>query len=245
MEHSTEPIPEYSSPTKTARNPYLVPISIIIAGALVAGAVLLSKKPETPPAVQNVPEGNIQTLREITGKDHYLGDIRTAQVAIVEYSDPECPFCKQFHGTMREIMEDKELKGKIAWVYRHFPIDSLHSKARNEAEAMECATELGGNDAFWKYTNRLYEVTPANNGLDPRELPRIAQEIGLNPAAFAECLSAGKYQDKIQADFENAIETGGNGTPWSLVVSKSGKVTPINGSASFTETRAILVKALQ
>src|SRR3546814_20902810 len=63
----------------------------------------------------------------------------------IEFSDFESPFCKGFHRTMGQVMEEYGQDGKVAWVYRHFPIDSIHSKARKEAQASECAAELGGN----------------------------------------------------------------------------------------------------
>lgn len=229
---------------ETRTNPYLIPLSIVFAGALVAGALVFTNKNQRPE--QNLPQGDINALREITGKDHYLGDIEKAEIAIVEYSDTECPFCKEFHGTMLQVMADPELKDKVTWVYRHFPIDSLHPKARNEAEATECAAELGGNAAFWNYTNKLYEVTPANNGLDPKELPNIAASVGLNREAFVKCLSEEKHQEKIQADFLNAIEIGGNGTPWTLVVSKkTGSVTPLNGSVKYAPLKQIIKNILK
>jgi len=103
--------------------------------------------------------------------------LANAPVKIVEFSDTECPFCKRFHTTMQQVVKDSN--GQVAWVYRHFPLDQLHSKARKEAEATECAAELGGNEKFWAYLNRLMEVTPANDGLDLAELPVIAAYVGL------------------------------------------------------------------
>lgn len=228
---------------ETHNNPYLIPLSIILAGALIGGAVLLRDRENT--AVNQAPQGNIQALRLPDGTDHYLGDLEKSQVAVVEYSDTECPFCKEFHSTMLRLMEDPDLKGKIAWVYRHFPGDKLHPKAREEAAATECAAELGGNAGFWNFTNRLYEITPANNGLDLAELPNIAEAVGLNKQAFAKCLGEEKYSEKIQADYLNARETGGTGTPWILVVSKKGSVTPINGSPEFDYAKELILELLE
>lgn len=108
-------------------------------------------------------------LDPVTEKDHIAGN-PGAELLIVEYSDPECPFCKRFHATMLQVMSEYGKDGKVAWVYRHFPLDSIHSKARREAEAVECAGELGGNDKLWEYLNKLEEITPANNQLDPNLL---------------------------------------------------------------------------
>jgi protein-disulfide isomerase len=105
-------------------------------------------------------------LDPVTEKDHIAGN-PSADLILVEYSDPECPFCKKFHTTMLQVMDTYGKDGKVAWVYRHFPLDAIHSKARKEAEAIECAGELGGNDKLWAYLNKLEEITPANNQLDP------------------------------------------------------------------------------
>lgn len=115
-------------------------------------------------------------MKPVSSDDHILGSI-SAPVKIVEFSDMECPFCKRFHATMQQVV--KENNGQVAWVYRHFPLDQLHSKARKEAEATECATDQGGNEKFWAYLNRLMEVTPSNNGLDLAELLNIAAFTGL------------------------------------------------------------------
>lgn len=101
----------------------------------------------------------------VTPKDHISGNPQ-ADLMIVEYSDPECPFCKRFHETMTQTMSEYGKSGKVAWVYRHFPLDSIHSKARKESEAIECAGEIGGNDKFWEYMNKLMEITPSNNQFD-------------------------------------------------------------------------------
>ena len=120
---------------------------------------------------------------------HILGN-PGAPVKLVEFSDFECPFCKRFHLTMKRLMNEYGEDGKVAWVYRHFPLVSLHSKARREAQAAECASELGGNEAFWAYSDRLFEVAPSNNRLDLALLPRIAQLIGLDRAKFEACLAS-------------------------------------------------------
>ena len=104
-------------------------------------------------------------LDPVRADEHISGNPR-AEIFIVEYSDFECPFCKTFHQTMKEIMREYPADGKVAWVYRHFPLDQIHSQARKEGEASECAAELAGNKGFWDYTNKLFEITPSNNKLD-------------------------------------------------------------------------------
>lgn len=186
-------------------------------------------------------------VRPVDQSDHVQGDPNAA-VRLIEYSDFECPFCKSFHPTMQQIMEEYGKDGKVAWVYRHFPLDSIHSKARKEAQASECAAELGGNKAFWNFANNLFEVAPSNNNLDLAILPDIAQGIGLDRAKFEACLSGdergGKYADHIEADFQNAVAAGGTGTPFTVVVAANGKTFPINGAMPFAAVKEIVDLAL-
>ena len=79
-------------------------------------------------------------------KDDWVRGNRSARFALVEYSDLECPFCKRFQETAIQFSQDPAYTDKVMWVYRHFPLDQLHSKARGEAVASECAAKLGGND---------------------------------------------------------------------------------------------------
>lgn len=230
-----------------------ISIAIVIAGALIAGAVYFSSdKNIIPPIVKNngantQPEGtgSLDQMAVISLKDHIRGN-QNAPVKIVEYSDFECPFCKRFHGTMQQVMNEYGKSGKVAWVYRHFPLDSIHSKARAEAIAAECAGELGGNDAFWRYTDRFFELTPSNDQTDVKTvLPQIAREIGINVDTFNSCLVSGKYDKHVQEDLDNATATGGNGTPWSIVVAANGKKYPLSGAQSYASVKQLIERALQ
>jgi len=140
-----------------------------------------------------------------------------------------------------------EYGDKVAWVYRQFPLDQLHPvKARKEAVASECAAELGGNDAFWKYADRFFELTPSNNQTNiDTVLPQIAKEIGLDEAKFASCLASNKYDAHIEGDVQNAVATGGNGTPWSIVVAKNGKKYPLSGAQPYASVKQLIDLALQ
>ena len=146
---------------------------------------------------------------------------------------------------MRQVMNEYGAGGKVAWVYRHFPLDSLHKKARSEAVALECAAELGGNDAFWKYADRLFEITPSNDGLDAAELPKIAAFVGLDTVAFSACAASDRHDAHIQADLDNATATGGNGTPWSVIITKNGKKYPLSGAQPYESVKQAIEQALR
>lgn len=236
-------------------NTYLIPLSIVVAGMLIAGAVWFSSSGRgitlsNGGVDDGVNRGVAQALqgggdmREVDANDHIRGNPE-AQVKIVEYSDLECPFCKRFHATMNQMIEEYGKSSKVAWVYRHFPLDALHSKARKEAEATECANELGGGTAFWSYTDRLFEVTPSNNGLDLAQLPIIAQNVGLDRAAFTACLDSGKFADYVASDLKDAQAAGGSGTPYSIAIAANGEKFPINGAQPYEEVKRIIELALQ
>lgn len=220
-----------------------VPIAIIIAGLLIGGSLYYSNvKIAQQPKVQNVQLATsdaTENMRPVSENDHILGN-PSAELMIVEYSDLECPFCKVFHQTLQQVMSVYAKDGRVAWVYRHFPIDQLHSKARKEAEATECANELGGPEKFWAFTDMIYATTKSNNSLDLAELPKIAQRVGLDVKAFNACLSSGKYAAKVEADYQDAVKSGGRGTPNTIVVSKDGTKTVIQGAQSYEAVKNII-----
>lgn len=232
-------------------NDFTIPLAIIFAGVLVAGAIIFSdqtKAPQQPGGVQVAARGETGvdntdapvSALQLSSDDHVMGN-PNANVLIIEYSDPECPFCKRFHETMLQIMDNYGKTGSVAWVYRHWPLDQLHPKARKESEALECANELGGNAAFWKYTDKLFEITPSNNGLDAAQLPQIATTIGLDGGKFSACLASGKWADRVQRDFENGVTAGVRGTPYTIVYNKkTGKQLPINGALPYDQVKTVL-----
>lgn len=226
---------------------YLTPISVLAGALVIGGAIYLSGQNPGVAGPQEPSDREVKAalakMAPVTAEDHIRGSM-DAKVVIVEYSDTECPFCKVFHETLAEVTSQYD-GTEVAWVYRHFPLDQLHQKARHEAVALECAAEQGGNDAFWKYTDRLFSVTTSNDGLDEAELPRIAAFVGLNVATFNECLASTRHDAAIQADVDNAIASGGRGTPWSIMVEKDGTKTPINGAYPAAQLKSMIDEALR
>lgn len=227
------------------RNPYLVPGAIILAGCIIAGALYFRGAPATNTGTQTPPDEPkvVGTVPAVTAADHILGN-PNAPVKIIEYSDLECPFCKRFHYTLKQIMDEYGKDGQVAWVYRHFPLDQLHSKARAEAIALECAGKVGGATLFWQYMDEMMKITPSNNGLDLAELPKLADKLKLDRPSFEKCLTSGEFDAKIQRQVEEALATGGGGTPWSIVVTKNGTQVPIEGAYPYADMKTIIDKAL-
>lgn len=220
-----------------------VPVAIIIAGGLIAGALYYSnvRTAKELSALNTLPPTDtfVGNMRPVSSSDHILGN-PAADIIIVEYSDLECPFCKAFHATLQRVMSEYGNTGKVAWVYRHFPIANLHSKAQKEAEATECANELGGPEKFWEYTNLVYATTNSNDSLDPAELPKIAKAVGLDVKAFNTCLSSGKYKALVEADYADGIKIGISGTPTSVLVSKDGTKTMVKGAQPYEQLKTVI-----
>lgn len=232
---------EHAHIKKSKVNQSQIAGAIIIAGLIIAGAILLKGQQGQ---VQNN-NGGTKTdikIKPVKADEHIVGDAK-AKIVIVEYSDTECPFCKVFHETMNKVVS--QYSGKVAWVYRHYPIAQLHPKAFNEALATECAWEQGGNDSFWKFTNELYKITPSNNKLDIIELPKIAKEMGLNIDTFYTCLSTEKYKEKVEADMTDGNNAGVEGTPQSFILKNGKIVDTIQGAQPFEVVMEKIEKALK
>ncbi len=223
-------------------HPLTIPGAIIIAAAILAIAIIYVKKPTPVSAPTTEQKQKVEiAIAPITATDHILGN-PNAPIRIVEFSDPSCPFCKTFHPTMKALMDTYGPSGNVAWIYRSFPLDTpdqqgrvLHPNAGHESQAFECAAALGGNDAFWKFTNRLYEITPSDQGvsLDQKQLPVIAKYAGLDVVSFSDCLDSGRFKDKVQAQYLDGVNAGVSGTPTNIIVLS--KPTPASMDATIAD----------
>jgi protein-disulfide isomerase len=218
------------------RDQWLVPIAIIVAGAIIAVAVYFINK-DKPATPSGQTAANVRPYDP--AQDHILGN-PNAPIKIIEYSDMECPHCKTYAVTLKDLIGEYGPTGEVAWVYRHFPIAELHSKAPKESEAAECAAEVGGGDeAFFKFVDRVYEITPSNNGLDLGALPDIAAGVGLDREKFKACLDSGKYKAKIDSQVAEALALGIRGTPMSYI-SVAGNMLPVEGAQSLSAMRSAI-----
>lgn len=151
-------------------------------------------------------------------RDHLFGAPH-ADVTIIEYSDYECPYCKSFHGVPQEVV--KRLGGKVNMVWRHLPLDFHNPAALKEAEASVCAARVGGNDAFWKYTDAVMARTAGNGKGMPATggdaLLALAKELQLDPASFQKCIETGASKQQVAEDQGDAANAGVNGTPGVII----------------------------
>ena len=234
-------------------NKFLVPIAIVIAGALITWGFISNKndQPKQTNNDDNKPKTELSmNPSPVSDNDHILGN-PNAEIIMIEYSDLECPFCKSYYFTTKKLMDDFGKDGKLAIVFRHFPLDQLHSQSRKEATATECSAKLGGNGKFWEYMDELFATTPSNNGLDLAKLPAMAEKIGLNKTEFENCLNDKTMAEKVESYFQDGIKAGvlgtpaePGGTPYSLLISKDGKMTPVKGGQPYEVVKMMIENIL-
>ena len=144
---------------------------------------------------------------------------------------------------MNKIMDEYGVDGRVAWVYRQFPLSQLHPNAPKVAEASECVAELGGNEAFWKFSDLVFGERGTNEPTDLTRLPEFAVSAGVDERGFETCLSSGRYTDQINQDVAEAIKAGGQGTPHTVVM-VGDQQGVINGAQPYDNVKEIVEQLL-
>ena len=193
-----------------------------------------------PPTEGKLSEDQAGKVEKVSDKDHIRGN-KDAKVFLIEYSDFECSFCALFHPTAQQVLD--EYGDDVAWVYRHFPLDTLHPKARPAAQASECAAELGGEDMFWSFIDEIFENQ--ETALSDSGLKNTASRLGLDASAFSNCVESEKYKDKVEEYYQGGLTAGVTGTPGNFVVNSKGEVWLIPGAVPFEILKETIDEALQ
>ena len=215
-----------------------VPIAIVVGGIIVAGAVYLSiQKVPTTDTGNDTPS----LLRPVDATDHILGN-PAAKVLIVEYSDFDCDFCKTYHETLHQIIAAAGANGQVAWVLREFPLIEIHPNALPSARAAECVAETAGNDAFWKFTDILFQNQP----VDPIRFGEYAKAAGISGDAFATCYAnaATTVEAGILAGRQNALAMGAEGTPYSIILTAGKAPVLLKGAYPYDAVKQLIDQAL-
>jgi protein-disulfide isomerase len=141
---------------------------------------------------------------EISGSGPSLGPDQ-APVTVVEFSDYQCPFCKNIEPVIEQVIA--RYPTQVRFVHRHYPLDSIHPQARGAALAAACAQDQG---KFWEFHRALFANAPK---LGDAELKSYAAQVDLDQAAFAACLDQKKHEELIAADVAAGDAAGVSGTP--------------------------------
>jgi protein-disulfide isomerase len=169
----------------------------------------------------------------------------TAPITIVEFSDYQCPYCAQFFRETLPLLVAEYVKtGQVRFVYRDFPISSLHPKAVKAAEAAQCA---GDQQRYWEYHDALFQN---QSYLQEKDLVGRALTLNLDTKEFSRCLSSGRHSDAIKRSVAEGARFGVDGTPLFFI----GKLDPgttnvriarvIQGAKPYTEFKEIIEELL-
>lgn len=198
--------------------------------------------PQQPPTDPLTPVAEAQlNLAEVDSGDHVRGN-KNAKLTLIEYSDLECPFCRQIHPSFQKLMT--EYDGKIKWIYRHFPLEQIHPSAQKAAEASECAAEAGGDAKFWDFVDTAFTETETTK-LTVEALPDIAEKAGLNKETFEKCLDSGKFTKKVDDQQAGGSTAGVQGTPAGFILDGKGNTYKIEGALPYETIKQMVDKALQ
>lgn len=221
------------------QNKIILPLAIIVAGGLIAGALFFGGERQSKTSDG---EPSFEKMRPVDKDDYVFGN-QNAEITLLEYSDPQCPFCRAFHQTMKAVMAELAESGQVAWVYRHFAI--LGPDSITEAHASECAAEQGGNEIFWNFMDTMFATKndrarfPAGTSLET-----VAQEIGLDIEKFRSCQSSRKFEEKILSLRQDAANAGAQGTPYTLVIKNNELVGVIPGALPYENVRQMIEQVL-
>lgn len=146
----------------------------------------------------------IRLSRPVDMRDHVQGQLDAA-IVLVEYGDYQCGDCREACQIVKQVQQ--QLNEQLCFVFRHFPLKSLHPHAQNAAEAATAAADQG---KFWQMHDCLFEHQHA---LDAGSLVEYALNLGLNMPRFLWNFSEHVYATRVQADVLSGVESGVNGTP--------------------------------
>ena len=237
-----------------------VPMAIIVAGLLIAGAILLKGNSTSAPTQNTIDNGKV-VLAPVNEQDATLGN-KNAKVTLVMYEDFQCPFCGAITGLdttspaitylkkgdpnwtpfMPEILTNYVKTGKVLFVYRDFAF--LGDESVRSAEAARCA---GDQNKFWEYHDYLYSHQKGENegNFSDANLKIFAKSLELNTTLFNACLDSNKYAQTI-ADAKNEGDAAGvTGTPKGFILVKGKIVSTIDGAEPLSIVKTKIDKALK
>lgn len=230
-------------PATTKSNNQLIPIAIVVAGALVAFAIIFSNNQQSAAPTVAAPADNEQPEAptfdpedveiEMTGYPTMGSD--EAPVQLVEFSDYACPFCKRFvDETKPQIIAEYVDEGLVQIVRK----DLIAVGGNKAAEAAHCAGDQG---AYWEYHDLLIANQAADRGnwSDPSVHAEYATELGLDADALVSCFNDGTHTERVASATNEAATYGGTGTPFFLI-----NGVPVSGAQPYAVFKRVIDLAL-
>lgn len=218
-----------------------IPLAILVGFAMIAIAIFFtSGNTETVTQAPAAP-GEIaiaSSVRAVSESDYILGN-PNAPIVMIEYSDYDCPFCKQFHTTMQQILDEYGVTGRLAWVYRQFPLVDLHPNAPQISEAALCVGDIAGNSAFWTFSDAVFDSRAESEFTNVTKLAEFAATAGVGRTEFMDCMTSDRMMNDLKADMADGLAAGAQGTPYTII--KVGdQEAVINGAQPYSVVKGIV-----
>ncbi len=194
--------------------PFYLGIGLVLIVGLTFGLIYMLNSPDNieaayvPRPVVNAPMGK-------TDEGYWYKGDPNAPVKVEEYSDYECPACANLESRLFAEQFDKNYveTGKVQFIYREFPLTSIHTQAAYTAEVARCA---GDQDKYWQVHDALFATQDQWDRRNPSAKSIIlsaVEKAGADPDAVQACVDKGTYSDAINAAGALAIQKGLQGTP--------------------------------
>ncbi len=221
-------------------NTYVIAGAIVLAGIIIGGAVFLTSTPGTtlPPSGNNGNGGgghgndatvSMKALLE-SESAATLGN-EDAPVVLIEFSDYECPFCRQWSNQSKAQLEAEYIDtGKVLFVFKDFPLTRIHPFAVTAAHSARCAGEQG---KYWEMHDAIFDLFGQNN-FSQETVEQTAQDLELNVADFQACNESAKFLSNIQQNFDEGASNGITGTPGFLIGTPNGTARLISGAQPYS-----------
>lgn len=218
------PREEVSQEPKFGKDALLVAGAILLAGLIIAGSIVAvmksAGKTATPTAAKDTAQAPAAAPTDTNvavslDDDPILGDKKKAKVAIIEFSDFECPFCKRFHEeTFDQLVKSYVDTGKAVISFRDFPLSFHEPKATLEAATANCVRKEKGDKAYFTFGKSVFKETGANGkGLPDGKLDELIRAVGANPTTVNACATSNDIKAEIAKDIEDGGKAGISGTP--------------------------------
>jgi protein-disulfide isomerase len=188
--------------TKEAKILIGIAVVVVIAGVLLA--IFANPQPQAP--------GEVVNSQNLVRSNNYMTGKQDAKVTIVEFGDYQCPACAAAHPIVKSVLEGYKDNPNVNFVFRHFPLDSIHPNAHISSEAAEAA---GSQGKFWEMHDLLYQRQNEWSTL-PDPLPTFesyATNLGLDVGKFKSEVASRRYADVISADQQDGTSATVNSTP--------------------------------
>ena len=200
--------------------------SILITGMMISLSILytggntkVTESDDSKDKEELVEKPDTNINMDLAEDDPYLGSKSKAQIAIVEFSDYECPFCKKFHTeTKDQLISEYVDTNKAIIVWKDLPLPFHEPLATQQAIATQCVNKLAGKENYFKYGNLIFETTESNIGMEESELLELSKQIdGLNQDDFNNCYGNKDTLQKVKDNMKVASEVGVDGTPGFII----------------------------